>query len=150
MTGTTPSVNINTNSLGTSARDFMTYAVANSGALTGITSSNTVATVNNINGNDFRGIVYSTAGSGSNTYINLTGATAANNFASISNNTFTNLNVNTTGSVTFISNSYTVAATGSQTINANSIVTAFNKPSAGGTITLDTSSSSSVAGAVIN
>ena len=150
MTGTTPSVNVNTNSLGTSSRDFMTYSFATSGALVGISCTNTVATVHNVNGNDIRGIVHAVAGSSAHTYITLTGATAASNVASVSDNTFTNLNVNTIGSVTFMSNSYTVAATGTQTINNNSIVTAFNKGGAGGTITLDTTSASSTAGAVIN
>src|SRR5207253_3190318 len=60
-------------------------------------------------------------------------------------NTFTNLNVNTTGSVTFISNSVSTPAAGSKTINGNSIVTAFNKGGAGGTIALYSDGASTVA-----
>ncbi|HRH65906.1 MAG TPA: hypothetical protein PLU53_06385, partial [Bacteroidia bacterium] len=63
----------------------------------------------------------------------------------INNNTFNNLNITSTGSVTFISNSITIPAGGTQTIQANSIVTGFNKGGAGGTVTFFTSGSSTVA-----
>lgn len=148
MTGTTPSVNVSTNSIGTSSLGFVRYAFANSGTFTGLSVANTIATTHNITNNDFQGITHTVAGTNSQTYINLTGATAANNIATISGNTFTNLNVNTTGSVTFISHGYSVAATGTQNITNNTIVTAFNKPSAGGTITGLTSGSSSATGAI--
>ncbi|MCX6231701.1 MAG: hypothetical protein NTZ33_09175, partial [Bacteroidetes bacterium] len=150
MTGSTPLVTINNNLLGTSSTDFVTFGFANSGAFTGISSANTVATTHNIQNNDFRGITYSAASSAAHTYITATGGTAVGNVTTISGNTFTNLNVNTTGSVTFISHSYLVASTATQTINNNSIVTAFNKAGAGGTVTLATSASTSAAGAVIN
>ncbi|MHC1774635.1 MAG: GEVED domain-containing protein [Lentimicrobium sp.] len=149
----TSSVTINNNLIGTADLGWMRYAFANTNS-TGILGINltgsTAATSHSIQSNDFRGIVYSVSGSGSHTYINFTAGTAASNVSTISNNTFTNINVNTTGSVTFISHSYTVAATGTQTINNNSIVTAFNKSGTGGTITLATSSSSSTSGATIN
>ena len=45
----------------------------------------------------------------------------------INSNTFTNLNVNTTGSVTFMTRASNMAATGSESVSSNSIVTAFNK-----------------------
>ncbi len=80
------------------------------------------------------------AASGAITFIT-SASTHLNN--TISNNTFTNLNLTTTGSVTFISNSVTVPAGGSQTINGNSIVTAFNKTGAGGTVTGITTGGSS-------
>jgi hypothetical protein len=67
----------------------------------------------------------------------------------ISSNTFTNLNVNTTGSVTFISNSVTLPANGTKTINSNSIVTAFNKAGAGGTVTIYTDAGSSTTGTTV-
>lgn len=148
MTGTTPSVNVSTNSIGTSSLGFVRYAFANSGTFTGLSVANTIATTHNITNNDFQGITHTVAGTNSQTYLNFTGGTAANNISTISGNTFTNLNVNTTGSVTFISHSYTVAATGTQNITNNSIVTAFNKPGAGGTIIGLTSSSSSATGAI--
>ena len=148
MTGTTPSVTVSNNSLGTSSLDWINYAIANSGALIGIGVTNTVATTHNIQNNDLRRITHTVAGTHSNTYINLTGATAVNNIATVSGNTFTNLNVNTTGSATFISHSYTIAATGTQNITNNSIVTGFNKTGAGGTITGLTSNGSSATGGI--
>ena len=146
----TSSAQVNSNSIGTSDLGWINYAFANTSAtVTGISVTGSgSATSHSIQTNDFRGITYAVSGTAAHTYINLTGATAANNIATISGNTFTNLNVNTTGSVTFISHSYSVAATGTQNITNNSIVTAFNKPGAGGTITGLTSGSSSATGAI--
>ncbi len=87
--------------------------------------------------------MHSLVGSSAHIYLNNTAATLSQN---ISTNTFTNLNVNTTGSATFISNSVTAQTGGSKTINSNSIVTAFNKGGAGGTVTLYTDNGSTVAG----
>jgi hypothetical protein len=150
----TGSVSVNSNLLGTSSLGLIRYAnstTAISGAFTGISVTGaTTATAHSINSNDFRGIAYAFAGTNSHTYINLTGATAGGDVASISNNTFTNLNVNTTGSVTAISHSYTIAASGTLTVNSNSVVTAFNKGGAGGTVYFTYSAASSAAGAVEN
>jgi hypothetical protein len=52
------------------------------------------------------------------TYISNAAVTLSQNIS----NTFTNLNVNTTGDITFISNNVTVPATGNQDVNSNSIV----------------------------
>jgi dTDP-glucose pyrophosphorylase len=76
-----------------------------------------------IQSNDFRGIYALT--SAHQTYIS-SGYLSQN----ISNNTFTNLNVNTTGDITFISNNVTVPATGNQDVNSNSIVGTFVRNSA--------------------
>ena len=70
---------------------------------------------------------------------------------SISNNTFTNLTPNTTGSVTFINNTNSIAtATGTKNVNNNSIVTGFSKTGAGSTITLFTDAGIDVAGVTSN
>ena len=61
----------------------------------------------------------------SHTYI--TWSHAASVADSINNNTFTNLNVNTSGSVTFLTRASSMTATGSESVSSNSIVTAFNK-----------------------
>ncbi|MFT3911085.1 MAG: T9SS type A sorting domain-containing protein [Ferruginibacter sp.] len=143
-------VTLNGNALGTSGLGWVRYAFANSGTLTGISCANTVATTHSVQNNDIRGIQYDAAGSGSNTYISFTGGTQAGNVSTVAGNTFTNLNVNTTGSATFISHGYSIAATGTQTINNNSIVTAFNKGGAGGTVTGMTSGTSSATGAIAN
>jgi trimeric autotransporter adhesin len=53
----------------------------------------------------------------------------------VSNNMFNNISVNTTGSVTFVSHSYTMPAGATQTINNNQIVGGFSKTGIGNTIT---------------
>ncbi|MBK6444160.1 MAG: hypothetical protein IPF81_02280 [Bacteroidetes bacterium] len=139
----TNAVTITNNSLS------VTTGVA-TGALQGIVVESTTgnATTNlTISSNDFANCGYNVATpSGTTTLIS---SAIADLNTTINNNTFTNLNITSTGSVTFISNSILVSATGSQTIQANSIVTGFNKGGAGGTITFCTSSSSSTAGANI-
>lgn len=138
----TNSINSNTISL---------QSAVTSGAITGISypsGSASTTSVLNVNNNNFNTFGHTVAGA-SGTIIFITVA-STNLTTSINSNTFTNMTVNTTGSVTFISNSITVPSTGSQTISGNSIVTAFNKTGAGGTITLCSSSASSTSGAVIN
>jgi hypothetical protein len=120
------------------------------GAMNGINVGGTSASVTssiNINNNNFVNFGHTVAGTGAITFITQAG-THLNQ--SISNNTFTNINVNTTGSVTFISNSVTLPAGGTQNIDNNSIVTAFNKTGAGGTITLFTTNASSPAGTTVS
>ena len=87
-----------------------------------------------INGNDFRGLVNSAAASHQQTYISW--SSGSNTTTNVDGNTFTNLNVNTTGSVTFLNRgTSSMTATGSLSVSNNQIVTAFNKASAGGTVT---------------
>lgn len=142
----TTALNINNNQFGDVNGGLVTYAIANSAAFTGITVTTATGTCAlAIKGNDFRGIVHSTQGSSAHTYIINSAATLSQD---ISNNTFTNLNVNTTGNTIFISNSVVIPANGSQTVSGNSIVTGFNKGGATGTITLFTSTALSPAGGI--
>ncbi len=141
-------ININNNQLGNASGGFFTSAVVTSGPLFGISTSGGASTCAlSIQNNDLRGISYMnvTAVSAPQTYIQNSATTLSQN---ISNNTFTNLSVNTTGSVTFISDSVSAPAGGFKTINGNSIVTGFNKGGAGGTVTLynDGASSTATAG----
>jgi hypothetical protein len=120
------------------------------GAMNGInlpSGSASTTSILNINANDFNTFGHTVAGTGAITFITNAGAHLTQ---SISNNTFTNMSVNTTGSVTFISNSVTLPATGTKNVNSNSIVTAFNKTGAGGTVTLYTDLASSPAGTTVN
>ncbi|MGI8964859.1 MAG: beta strand repeat-containing protein, partial [Limisphaerales bacterium] len=114
------------------------------GSIVGISyspGSASATSILNINSNNFNTFGHTVAGaSGTITFIT---DASTNLTTSISSNTFTNMTVNTPGSVTFISNSITVPAGGSQTINSNSIVTAFNKTGAGGTVTGITTGGSS-------
>lgn len=77
--------------------------------------------------------------------ITLISNTAAAQNLTIASNTFTNLSVNTTGSVTFIANNVTRPANASCVVVGNSIVTGFAKTGAGGTVTLYNSNSSTPA-----
>ena len=133
-------ININGNQLGNTSGGLVTYSAANTVALFGINNTGGAASCElSIQNNDIRGVNYTGAsGSNANTYISNSATTLKQN---ISNNTFTNLNVNTTGTITFISNSVTMPANGVQNIDNNSIVTGFvrNAAATSGAITLFTS-----------
>ncbi len=133
--------NINNNTIA------LTYGVA-SGTMQGITVEATNATTTstgNINNNNFTALTASIASSVTITAI----STVAPHFSvNVNNNTFTNLSTVTTGSFTFISHSYSIAAGGSSTVSNNSIVTGFNKTGAGGTVTCTTTNGSSPNGTV--
>jgi hypothetical protein len=106
------------------------------------TSATTTSTLN-INNNNFTALNHTVAASGTIQGIINSGSTNGPLNHSISNNTFTNITTNTTGSFTFINNSWSRPASGVGNINNNSIVTGFNKTGAGGTVTLYTSNSTS-------
>ena len=143
-------ININSNQIGTATGNAITYSAANTTAITGISNTGGASTCAlTIQSNDIRGIVHSVAGTSAHTYIINSAATLSQN---ISTNTFTNLNVNTIGVITFISNSVVVSATGTQNVDGNSIVGSFtrNSSSASGALTLFTSSATSLSGGVIS
>ncbi len=120
------------------------------GAMNGInypSGSASATSTLNINNNDFNNFGHTVAGTGAIIFI-LTAS--VNQFTTINNNTFTNISVNTTGNVTFISHSYSIPVTGSLLINNNSIVTAFAKTGAGGTVILTTTNSVSGTGSINN
>ncbi len=141
-------INITNNQLGNSSGGFITYNVIISQDLNVIYNQqgSSSATLN-ITGNDIRGITYSAAASSQNFYILNTAATLSQN---ISTNTFTNLTVNTSGGITFIQNSVSLTASGTKTINNNSISGSFSKTGIGGSVYFYLDIASSAAGAVIN
>ncbi|MBK7909741.1 GEVED domain-containing protein [Candidatus Pollutiaquabacter sp.] len=119
------------------------------GTLHGIsveTTTGNATTSLTINTNTFQNCGHNVA-SPSGTTIFIISAMANLN-TTINNNVFSNLSTPSTGSVTFISNSITIPANGTQTIQANAINTAFNKTGAGGTVTFFTSGASTVAATV--
>jgi hypothetical protein len=70
LTGTTPAITINSNYLGNATQGLVNYAVANSGALNGISVVNGAASATHtITSNDIRGITYSALSSAANNYI---------------------------------------------------------------------------------
>ncbi len=130
--GVSAAINIKDNQLGNATGGLVIYSAANSGALVGISVADTSTTaVLTVTGNDFRGITNTVAASSNNMYIinsNFTGS------ATISSNTFTNLSVNTTGNITFISNDVTHDDGTTQTVNGNTIVTAYTNTGDGGNV----------------
>ena len=124
----TGSIDINNNHLGNSEEGFVTFSAptAASGPVTGIGNTNGALTaVLAIQGNDIQEIVNAVpAGASPHYYVrNLAGTLSQN----ISGNTFTNLDVSTTGNVRFIDNSGYLPIGGSMIASNNSIVTAYNK-----------------------
>ncbi len=113
-----------------------------------MTTASTTSTLN-INNNDFNnfGHLIPGFGYGDITFISNAG-THLNQ--SISNNTFTNLDLFTGGDIIFISNTNTLPANGIKNINNNSIVTAFDKNDTGGTITFYTDNGDSPNGTIEN
>ena len=146
--GVVTALNMNSNHIGDATAGAVTLsATANSGTVTGLAVTSTGAAAGcalSINGNDFRGITHSAVGSGAHTYITWSHTASATD--NINTNTFTNLNVNTTGSVTFLARAGSMAATGVENCKDNTIVTGFNKGGAGGTVTFYTANASSVNG----
>lgn len=143
----TTAININNNKLGNASGGLITFSVANTTNVTGINNAAGASTATlTIQSNDFRGITHNVAGSGNHTYILNGAATLSQN---INTNTFTALSVNTTGGVTFISNSVSLGATGTKIIKDNSIVTSFTKTGGGSNIYFYFDAGSSVAGATI-
>ena len=145
----TSAININDNRLGDATGGLVTYngvipaGSGQSNALFGIVNSaGTSAADMTINHNDFRGVVYaaSAAGSGNeHDYINIISPTQVKS-QTITNNTFTALNVNTTNTVYLIRVQASLPSTGTatQTITGNAIAgsptPSFNKAAAGGTV----------------
>jgi len=126
-------INIKDNQIGTTSQDAVTYNAASTGAVVGyFNSAGGAAALLTITGNDIRRINQSGfAGTNQHIYIQNQTYTGATN---ISNNTFTNITANTSGSITFIGNSVTHAASTNHTVNNNSVVTGYAKTVAGGTI----------------
>jgi hypothetical protein len=145
-TGATSSIAIDSNKLGDATAGLVTYTVANSGTLRGISTSSGSTVPLSIQNNDIRGILHSVAGSSAHNYIiNSSGVLSAN----ISGNTFTNLSVNTTGAVSFISNNVGMPVNGEQTIHNNSIVTGFAKTGASGAVVIFTTAATYATGPII-
>jgi hypothetical protein len=141
----TTAINITNNQIGNSTAGAITFSAATSGTITGISSTAgaTAATLS-ITGNNIQGIVHSVAGTSTHTYITWSHPASATD--NINTNTFTNLNVNTTGSITFLTRASSMTATGIENVNSNSIVTGFNKGGSGGTVTFFGANASSVTG----
>lgn len=126
--------NMNNNQIGTASGGAITFSAATSGTVYGVYNTGGASTCAlSMQTNDVRGIVHSVAGTGAHYYIYNSAAALSQN---LSYNTFTNLNVNTTGSAYFVYCSNTGPANCVKTASNNSIVTAYNKAGAGGSVYL--------------
>jgi len=139
--------NINNNQLGSVTGNFVTFSGAQSSLFLAIvTNAGNVNETVTIQGNDIKGIVHGVIGS--NTY-QLIASNSAVLSQTVSSNTFSNLSLNTTGSVTFIVRQGNMASGASWTCNNNSIVTGFTKGSPGGNVIFIYSVSSSIGGSTM-
>ncbi len=121
----TTAINITGNQIGTAAQGYFTSNVASSGVLFGITSQGAGANCAiSIQNNDIRGITYNVPASSSQNLMTQTINTVSQNF---SGNTFTNLNINTTGSILCIANSVSLPVGGSKLYDNNRIVGSLTK-----------------------
>ena len=126
----TTAININDNHLGDASGGYISYAGANSGVLQGIlNNAGSVTVALSIQRNDFRGISHAVASTHEIDCINVLGNSLTQ---TIADNTFTNLNVNTTGQTFLVRNQGSVAASGTQNVTNNAIVGTFNRAAASG------------------
>ncbi|MFT3909517.1 MAG: hypothetical protein QM737_08840 [Ferruginibacter sp.] len=126
MTGSSPSTSVNNNFLGTTTTNWINSITDNNtnSSIDGIYLNNTLATTSNIKNNDIRGVFFGLKNCPKTNFITLKGATAANNIATISENTFTGLSArfSSAGSFAFISSNYAISSTGKLIIDNNKIV----------------------------
>jgi len=117
--------NIKNNQFGTVTGSFVRFNFGQSAQVSAIVNNtiNTAATLS-IQGNDIRGITYATSGSSP---VLLVSCLSASTSQTISDNTFTNLTLNTTGSVFCIDKQGGMGSGMTWTCNNNSVVTGFAK-----------------------
>ncbi|MDP2172879.1 MAG: hypothetical protein Q8J62_03805, partial [Candidatus Cloacimonadaceae bacterium] len=114
------------------------------GAMVGIANEGgNLTTTIDINYNNFHTTTHTLAATGAITFISQTGACQTQR---VLDNTFTNINMNTTGAVILINTGNSMPASGVQNINYNRIVGTFTKTVAGGNLTGIVTNSSSPAG----
>ena len=114
----TVAINLNDNRLGDATGGFMSYTAAAAGTLIGVynnAAANTSAL--SIQRNDVRGISYAVAGT--NEIDGIYAQAGAPLSQIIADNTITNLNVNTSGTVFLIRSSEALPANGNQTVTNN-------------------------------
>jgi hypothetical protein len=131
----TSAVNINDNALGDATAGFITYGTtATSGTVYGINANGgAAASAISVQRNDFRGVAHlGTVGAVEVDPIFVNGS--AGGSQTIVDNTITNLNVNTSGSVFLVRDTGRLPASGTATITNNRIVGTLNKGQAGGQV----------------
>ena len=128
----TTSININNNAIGTATAPPITYTAVNTGSFRAISNTGALnSSTSTISGNNIRGVASSTATANTQIYIV---ANALSRISTVSSNIFTNINTNTTGSITFIFRNTNMITTDTQTISNNNIVGNFTKSGTGGSV----------------
>lgn len=125
-------ININNNQIGNAVGNAITFSAATSGSLTGINvAGGSGAPGINITGNNFQGFTQSAIGTGGHNYIFLNAFTSSNSHT-ITGNTFTNLDANTSGDVYFIQDASSMAASRIKNVSNNNISGSFIKRAGAG------------------
>jgi hypothetical protein len=139
----TSSIRINSNSI-----SGFTMTSANSGTFNHIRNAggNTAALLS-ISSNSIQGFTHAVSGSMTHNFISNTLASINH---SITNNTFTNLVMLSTGGIVFITNSVALTAAGTMLVSGNSVNGTFSKTGVGNSVTFYSSTASSANGASIN
>jgi hypothetical protein len=146
--GNAAAVNMNNNQLGTLTGSLISFSGVQSSSLHGIynPSGNAGVMAVSILNNDIRGIVQTATGTASQQYINCQAPVLSGN---ISNNTFTNLSINSSGQVILILKGGAMNAGGSCIVNNNSIVGSFSKTAAGNNVIMYLSAPASLSGSTL-
>jgi len=146
--GNAGTANMNNNQLGTVTGSLISFSGVQSSSLRGIyyPSGNPGINIVSIQNNDFRGIVQTATGTASQNYIDCQAPVLSGN---ISNNTFTNLNINSSGQVIMILKGGAMNAGGTSVINNNSIVGSFSKTAAGNNVIMYLSAPASLSGSTL-
>ena len=147
-TATAAVANINNNRFGTATGNLISFSGVQPFNTDVIFNGSFASSSLSIQNNDIRGMVNSVTSSATTTFINCSAPSLLS--TNISNNTFTNLSINSSGQVTLISRGSNLVAGSVVTIGNNSIVGNFSKTAAGNSLTMYTSSSFSVSGSAIN
>jgi hypothetical protein len=132
----TAAININDNALGDATAGLITYGTtATGGTLYGINANGGAATAAlSIQRNDFRGVTHTGTVGAIEVDCFFANSSASDLTQTIVDNTITNLNVNTSGSVFLVRNTGSLPASGTQTVSNNRIVGTFNKAQSGGQV----------------
>jgi len=136
--GNNAAVNINNNQLGTVTGSLVSFSGVQAFTLRGISITNTSGMSISIQNNDFRGITQPLTGTGAYEYIYCQPPSTLTN---ISNNTFTNLSLNTSNEVRLIYNNAPMASGSTAIISNNRIVGSFSNTAAGTNVTMYRSNS---------
>ena len=146
--GNAVTTNINNNQLGTVTGTLISFSGVQTSSLRGIYNpSGSAGTVTvSIQNNDIRGIVQTATGTASQTYIDCQAPLLSSN---ISNNTFTNLSINSSGQVILILKGGAMNSIGTSVISNNSIVGSFSKTAAGNNVIMYLSAPASASGSTL-